>query len=260
VRSSSRFSERLPVSLRLPMSKRCPRRRSMVVSRSVRRFVISAICTTVMVGAPAAMYQHRARSERLCERTAAWAAAHAASLPSDLAGLEEYPLTYRRAILGAMTGDQRAKIVREHLDRWIGRASTAGQKDALVDARNFVTGAIYEHSELYRDRAKVIEARVVAAFGKPTGRQILATVGDARVRPFGSFQAAGLFLSELLRGSTSVSAVVQGNCECSTTDDWCNSPYNCTDLYPPCNGSSFGCGSFGLFSCDGICWDPPNQG
>ena len=46
-----------------------------------------------------------------------------------------------------------------------------------------------------------------------------------------------------------------GSCACSTECDWCS--YHCTSS--ECTVLTWGCGNFGLYACNGLCYVPPNN-
>lgn len=48
-----------------------------------------------------------------------------------------------------------------------------------------------------------------------------------------------------------------GDCGCSPDSDWCSGNSVC-HYSGTCSASEWGCGTFGLFPCNGTCSVPPN--
>jgi len=173
-----------------------------------------------------------------CEEIAGWVEAMRGRLPTTLVALSMYPVSYRRAIVGALTNDQKIAVWREHL-----RTFLSGGEALEPDQRRFIESVLDRLDEFFADARDDealddLQARSKEILGSGLATQVFGNLGpvepkSAVIENLG--RAAGI------------------KCSCSTSSDWCGGNYDCYS--GPCDATSLGCGTFLLYSCNGLCWD-----
>jgi hypothetical protein len=214
-----------------------------------------AMVTSLIMVAPSVIAVHDALDARpVCARSKDWVAQHVSSLPSTLEQLRAYPAAYRKTILGTMTSDARAALWRQHLEQW-SHAPTPAQREVIARAIAFITPAVIASPETNRSEAIEIAKAGRQAFGDAVAKEIFEVIGGTESRPLGSLAALRIYIGDSLRNAFTLKAS-SNFClaHCSSFDNWCRSPYHCVWIDEQwCDHTEFGCGSFGLFPCDGTC-------
>jgi hypothetical protein len=210
------------------------------------------VVIALLFAVPSALaYREISDTRPLCERSTEWASAHSATLPQTLEGLAAYPVAYRPAILTTLTPEVKAAMWKEHLARWA-NSSRPDQRDVIRRAMEFATAEVFRDPKANQATARSIVDDGQRVFGAQVAKQVFTQLGETAVTPHRDLQSLRLYAAESVR-SWFTAAADFGDCTCSVTDDWCNSTYYCR-AGTSCTVFSWGCGSFGLFSCDGICW------
>lgn len=176
-----------------------------------------------------------------CAQAQAWAAAHAASLPTALDDVAAFPPAHRRAIFELAPPATKAALWQARLARHDLTALTPEQRALVGEARGFVSAHMYETRSAHRDWAR----RARAAFDRPTFTRLFVELGDGdgRLTP----ATAGVLLKQ--RWNDLLQAHARPLCDCFDDGDcWGGS---C--LYPLCS-FQWGCGPFGWDICNGVCY------
>jgi hypothetical protein len=166
-----------------------------------------------------------------CVVAAAWVRAHHNALPTTLAELSRFSITYRRAIYGELPAATRAALWREHLEGFLrpGQPLTGPQRAALREVIAQLPALTAKRAD--PARARSLGKHLAGIFGRDLGRQIVATLGpasapartaDAR-RPLCDCSFGGAFND--CQGGTCTTNL------CSFTGDGCGAFWS-----EPCNG------------------------
>src|SRR5262245_45277872 len=115
------------------------------MSRTIPRVVVAAALTTVAVVTADALVVPMLDKRKECVRTAAWVAKHANDLPSTLQALAAYPVSYRRAIFGALPPEVRSSLYLEQYRQFAASRPllTAEQLAILAEAISLAAPAYY---------------------------------------------------------------------------------------------------------------------
>lgn len=170
-----------------------------------------------------------------CEEIAEWVEANRGRLPTSLGALSMYPVSYRRAIVGALTNDQKVAVWHAHLQTFLSTQGALGpeQRDFIESVQGRLQAFFADAGTDEELRALQIESMEV--LGADLAARVFANVGPAETPLFGLARLAGI------------------QCACSTSSDWCSGGYDCYS--GPCDATSRGCGTLWLYSCNGLCWD-----
>lgn len=182
-----------------------------------------------------------------CVIAARWAKNHLHELPTSLAGLSKFRLTYRKAIYNALSHDAQLRLWHEQNAYYRDDANLTAEQRALVTEidgvidRYFSKDSIAIFDSLYKQRAmtvfgKKLAAEVIADLGINTPEQVAASVADRTFTPT--------------------------TCECSTDSNWCaafnpTSPFTYCNSTFSCDGTRGGCGTGWSYNCNGICTAQP---
>lgn len=173
-----------------------------------------------------------------CTEIASWVAAMDDRLPTSLAEISSYPISYRRGIMGGLTPTQRTSVWREHLLTFLANGNGLEQthrqfiESALADL-----GAVFENGGLDDEAVDEFRDHAQRTLGHDLAFRVFANIGPL---DRGLFSFAG---TEPLAGI---------KCSCNQGDDWCGSSHDCTSM--TCDATLFGCGTWLLKSCNGLCY------
>lgn len=166
-----------------------------------------------------------------CQEITTWIAEFRDELPTTLDELSTYPLSYRRAIYGALSLGARTSLWSEHL-----RSVLLAEPGLRAEQKQLVVEVLYSLERYMVEDAsghelrEDLRKRAEGLFGADFGREVFATLGPLSL----SAEALGV------------------QCSCSVDSDWCNSGYEC--FTGGCDVTNFGCGTLWLYSCNGSCW------
>lgn len=176
-----------------------------------------------------------------CGAVQAWVEANSGRLPVKYDEFVLYPMTYRRAIFGELTPEQKSRFWSEHLGRYLASHPhlTAEQVEVIQQAIALATPATYAAQaageEGVEQASNQLKRDVVAAFGKDKSRLLFATLGPVESRHADS------------------NTTTLNWCECYTWDDWCDTA--CFTTRPArCINTAWGCGFLGFSPCNGQCY------
>lgn len=169
--------------------------------------------------------------------------------PSEIDYLRQYlalaPLdrSARKSFFSNAPAFQKSKIWQAHLAMNLARRSelNARQRAVINEAITIVTPELYETpkndaswSTKVDEPIRLFAKRALAVFGKEDGAMIFSELGGSA--------------PTLHHARTTLPA-----CDCSHESDWC--VYDCWSSN--CTSSTWGCGTLGLYACNGLCYWPP---
>lgn len=189
----------------------------------------------------------------------AWALTLSDDSLMDTAGqLSNYPMEYRRALIPRLSADQQAMVWQSHIRAYMSvhPALSARALASLNQVLALVTAELLsqpEPADLAALSALTLDLR--EEIGDEEAAIVLTMRGPS------AEPGVGARIVGFLRQQFVVSAR-SGDCQCSTESDWCSqSP--CAGYLEPgvnCSYSSYGCGTFLLYPCDGRCCFPDPEG
>jgi hypothetical protein len=201
---------------------------------------------------------------------------HLASAEVDQAILRigHLPLAYQRALIAQGSPDQRARAWRQLIADFPSRPgykrSEAGEA-ALGDLVAFIRPERFDGRPLSPSDKAILQdltSRAVTVFGRAALQGVIAL--PCQVVGKSGRNSDGLPLRERLAfylrthsdhpviAAASLSWVVTTlyaqvpNCSCSVEADWC---WDADCRVAACNTSEWGCGEFGLYQCNGLCYE-----
>lgn len=170
------------------------------------------------------------------DTVASWKRVKAGELPTTLAEIAVLPIAFRRVAYQEMTSEQQSASWTAHLDGFTSKIAELGgtQQLAFAKARAFAKDPVnFETTDL--SVVDALSAEMVKAFGKEEAASLIAVLGPREKTSDGTVVARA-------RG-----------CTCAVASDYCTNSTNCYQNLQGCIHSSKGCGSFYLYSCDGLC-------
>lgn len=190
---------------------------------------------TVLVAATFIAIPADSEPAPICLAAQEWVEQHRADLPATLDALVRFPIVYRRAIYAALPVEVRSRLWQDHWDQFIqDNELTDSQQELLIRVRDNVDRYLAMEPgdpELVR-----FEDEVRRTLGDELGRGAVAVLGPTPV----GVENEGLQTPD---------------CACSIGSDWCGSGHECL-LGSNCNYQDWGCGTFGIYACDGLCGHP----
>jgi hypothetical protein len=215
---------------------------------------VASIVLVIVVGVPTVASV--VLDKRLaCERTAAWATAHAAELPTSLEGLSDLPLEYRRAAFHLLTPDQKAVAWRDQLTGIASDPSLSEvQRDWLLRTADGMRAERFAAKKIFDADNSRIALEAQALFGFDRAREVIATLGPTSRTGLPSSRLALVVVTqEWIRRSISVDASPY-YCICSTQSDWCHSTPTHDNVCQAggCDEQE-DCGTLWFYRCDGLC-------
>ena len=148
----------------------------------------------------------------------------------------------RKAAFGKMSAQDKSSLFRVHFG-----LSLAGhlewsetQRGIVLEAAAMLSPELYQipknaqWAQLVDEPVQSFVQRALLVFTKPEAAALFVELGGKEPK---SHHAKPL----------------SGSCACSHESDWCT--YDCWSS--DCTKSTWGCGTFGLYPCDGLCYWPP---
>ncbi|HEX6043278.1 MAG TPA: bacteriocin fulvocin C-related protein [Pyrinomonadaceae bacterium] len=160
--------------------------------------------------------------------------------------LSELSNAYRRASFSLMTAEDKSSVWRVHLSLNLARHPewTEKQRSVVLEAIAVATPALYEFPKDSNWNRRVNEP--------------VRSLTERAQLVFSKQEAAALFselgLNEQIK-SNHARPSAGGSCGCSTESDWCS--HQC--VATSCTVLTWGCGTFGLYACNGDCYAPPKE-
>lgn len=189
--------------------------------------------------------------------------------------LQEYPMAYRRALLGRLPPEKRAEALLQHVDAYVAGHPelTPEQQLVISDYRKLQGHRNADGSFMLPpdEEKESFEARARQAFSRDRFAYLFLTFGppDREVREPLINQLAGW-----LAAHTVASADQPPDCDCNVAHDWCDDWHDIDWHCGPGDASwcrehgpiwydFTGCGLGLVWSCDGLCLQdiiPPGRG
>ncbi|GAA0593290.1 hypothetical protein GCM10010174_05510 [Kutzneria viridogrisea] len=181
-------------------------------------------------------------AERKCAAIDSWIEANKERLPEHYDAIIAYPMEYRMAIFSALSTESKSRFWLEHLNRY--RTTHPGltaEQVKVLDSATAIAGtqSTFERTldpDMSRRLGDLKEA-AVEAFGYNEARALIATLGP----PDES-------------AASRASLLDKPSCQCSDRDNWCSNNQYCGKTNN-CQRHK-GCGSLGLYVCNGLCKNP----
>ncbi|MBA8822731.1 hypothetical protein FHX42_000060 [Saccharopolyspora lacisalsi] len=172
-------------------------------------------------------------AERGCAAARDWVEANKGRLPTTYDEITAYPMVYRRAIYSELSPVSKSGIWIEHLDRYrAAHPDLSTEQVKVVDAAKAIAAnPTHFESGNRPDRALAqLKESAVGSFGKAGAGALLATIGPPEYRSASGAPA----------------------CECTNEDEYCPDRHYCQYKSSNCSFND-GCGTFGLYVCNGLC-------
>ena len=145
----------------------------------------------------------------------------------------------QRVIFNGLPAEYKYALWEDHYQHHLKKTKKSDQKDFIQGMLNML--AVEDYAD-------------TAFYSTPKADQLKLKVGEALILyNHDSTKVAGLLFS-LGSGNSHLSLLAGGHlhdCNCATSSDWCWDDCLAAD----CNTSSHGCGTSGLYKCDGMCTD-----
>lgn len=175
-----------------------------------------------------------------CADVDAWIEENQGRLPSEYDAILQFPDQYRRAIFATQSADVQSALWQTQFERYRVQHAplTVDQSAVLEFAADLVSPELFTmpQEEAASLVARVLEPRVIEAFGVDEGRALLGQLGP--VDP------------------ASVAVTALPDCICNIQADYCAvwvPGSKCTYGVIPCTFRSRGCGGTLLSPCNGFC-------
>jgi hypothetical protein len=157
--------------------------------------------------------------------------------------LSELSKDEKKASFSLMTAEDKSSIWRVHLGLSLARHPewTEQQRSIILEALTMATPQLYrspqdkDWTRLVDEPVRLLTQRALLVFTKQEGAALFSELG----------------FSEQARFSHTKRPAPRG-CGCSQESDWCN--YQC--ISTECTVLTWGCGSFGIYACNGKCAAP----
>ncbi|WP_338766583.1 bacteriocin fulvocin C-related protein [Nocardia vulneris] len=167
-----------------------------------------------------------------------WVQENLGSLPQDLDGIAQYPMTYRRAAIVQLPAEAQSRLWTEHLARArAARERLSTEQDAALRRIEELAAdpATFrgERTDELATRLDAAAARVEAEFGRAQARRIVGVLGP-----------------DTEAGERTLLAKLP-DCECSAASSHCGDA-RCVGLVNGCNKKG-GCGTLWRYECNGRC-------
>ncbi|AHH98039.1 hypothetical protein KALB_4677 [Kutzneria albida DSM 43870] len=181
-------------------------------------------------------------AERKCATIDSWIEANKERLPEHYDAIIAYPMEYRMAIFSALSTESKSRFWLEHLNRYCTtHPGLTAEQVKVLDSATAIAGtqSTFERTldpDMSRRLGDLKEA-AVEAFGYNEARALIATLGP----PDES-------------AASRASLLDKPSCQCSDRDNWCSNNQYCGKTNN-CQRHK-GCGSLGLYVCNGLCKNP----
>ena len=157
--------------------------------------------------------------------------------------LSELSKAHRRASFSLMTAEDKSTLWRVHFSLNLARHPewTEKQRSIVLEAIALATPALYKVPKdntwirLVDEPVRSLTQRALLVFSKQEAAALFSELG----------------FNEQAK-SNHARTPTAGNCGCSVESDWCS--YSC--LKTDCTVLTWGCGTMGLYACNGSCYVP----
>ncbi|HEX8073234.1 MAG TPA: bacteriocin fulvocin C-related protein [Pyrinomonadaceae bacterium] len=172
--------------------------------------------------------------------------------------LNSLSLSERRALFNDLTPEFKAEVWKTHLRVYLTSHPELNEKqrEVVLSAIALITPRLYTFAEDSPEWQKNVDEplrglsqRFLEVFSRETAQPLLTVLGEAAAQEESS---PVLIKKPALTFKPTSHGVVNGDCSCSTRSDWCSGESEC--LKSACSESSWGCGTFGVYSCNGECF------
>lgn len=198
-----------------------------------------------------------------CKVAQEWVSSHQDRLPTTLADLSGFPVSYRRAIFAALPNETKAELWRGQLQEALRGKLTVAQRNALTQVVAFV------RPNTYRDRVRPSEdlkALVATAFSAAERDSLFYRLGPERPSMTANYEALAARVALAARNWPVVAAIRKSSvasaaaCDCNVGSWFCN---GCDGTFYPmaymckggggCDIQQDGCGWGWQYPCNGRC-------
>jgi hypothetical protein len=162
----------------------------------------------------------------------------------------------------------KADVWRQHLSEYLAEHGELNEEQkALIDsAKNLLDASLFDVRtddpqwiNRVREPLERLSERAAIVFDRNTVGFLFHRFSD-RDEPIPVRERRQEFSVRSARIGTDTTGVPPSpheDCECSKESDWCWSGSFCNNTYPTCRPVGFGCGTFFVYICDGMCVSPP---
>ncbi len=197
---------------------------------------LSCVLLVAIAALPAAAIAP-APTVKTCEALTQWARDNRDSLPRDYRGMQAYPSAERRVIYTHLSAEEKAAFWNDKISAYLEEHPqlTAGQKQAIAEARAIVTPDLYAVAQdrgARDERLAAFLARLAPSLGEPTVSELFYGLGPAASRSGLGYPPIPL-------------------CDCFVPRD-CPASATCIDM-AACQPTIEGCGPIGTLECQGLC-------
>ena len=185
-----------------------------------------------------------------CELAHQWVESHQGELPQNYEDFLKVPRAYRRTVFSALPSEIKSKI-------WIGHINwyLSNQKD--LNDRQLV---LLQEAIDFLKQPNLYAVPVDSLQNSEIEQSLLELEGEIR-DAYGDKEAGLILEMGQFRDNShqseveSSSLLLQPECECSIYSDYCwlNGPQGSSCYDTACHDISWGCGTFGIYKCDGEC-------
>ncbi len=149
----------------------------------------------------------------------------------------------RKASFNLMKAEEKASLWRVHLGLNLARHSewTEQQRSIVLEAIAMATPELYRFpkdskwTRLVDEPVRLLTQKALLVFSKQEGAALFSELGFNEPK------------------SNHASRPITAGCGCSQESDWCSHQCVATE----CTVLTWGCGTFGIYACNGTCYVPP---
>ena len=159
--------------------------------------------------------------------------------------LSELSKADRKVSFSSMSAEDKSSVWRVHFGLNLARHPewTDQQRSIVLEAITMTTPQLYKiprdsnWTRLVDEPVRLLTQKALLVFTKQQGAALFSELGSDEQPKSNHVRRAS------------------GSCSCSTECDWCT--YQC--ISSECTVLYWGCGTFGMYSCNGKCYVPPNS-
>lgn len=190
--------------------------------------------------------------QRGCTAANTWVEEHADNLPTSFASISKYPAEYRKAIFIKLSADQKANIWSERLQEIVDNMTLNKKQHSLLgEIIKKLTPAVFDKnagSDVINDRT------LKSVFGETLAANIFSSLSPVQDVKENQTKSIVYEMNQILRNDEVSVSSMPPDCGCSSSSDYCGLGHDCATGYPhSCFDSEAGCGTFWMYSCDGLC-------
>jgi hypothetical protein len=173
---------------------------------------------------------------------------------ADVSGIEQFPFAYRRALMARLPATAQARVWQNHINAYIqANPSLPGASvTALRNVAGMLTGDLLSNpTDAQRSALQAAGALVQTLLGRDVAWDLMYQLGP----PDGAATTAAvpltMRLKEYLNDKLTLLAR-DSDCECAMNFGCYDMNSHCSQELS-CNVTSWGCGWFWLYTCNGLC-------